>query len=562
MERKNQKTVAIVHYNTPELTRATILSIRKHGGMNYRIVVFDNSDQRPFVPVPDGSPSGVEVIDNTHGQVLNFDELLAKYPNKMPTCNQWGSDKHMWSIQKLWELLPEGFVLMDSDILLKANIDHLWQEDQCAVGHVQKQQPGNRAGIGRLVPMLCYINVNKCQECGLSYFDTTRNWMLHSQSMSDRLNWYDTGASFLEDIHAHKGGAHGRRIDIRPLMEHYKKGSWLRTDTSHQEAWLEQHRGLWEPTPQMRGEKKVAVCAIGRNENRYAVEWVEHYQRLGVSKIFIYDNYATGETPLAETLAHFVKTGLVEIIDIHDRKELQCKAYEHCYRHHGNEYAWIGFFDFDEFLRYGTKKNIEQMLAKYTEGDCLLINWRTMTDNGLTHYDDRPLKVRFTKAMNPDTCVKFDFPENDHVKCFVRGGMGEVRFFGPHCANVAYCINAKGERVPQSPFVHPYDHSVMRIDHYWTKTAEEWMHTKLARGYCCGVNYLENFLTKQEDFFFAVNERTPEKEAILRGEPVLGDSIAENDCPPTSGTASSAGSMVNNNHGKPQTRKSTKSKTK
>ena len=56
MERKNQKTVAIVHYNTPELTRATILSIRKHGGMNYRIVVFDNSDQRPFLRVvPDVS---------------------------------------------------------------------------------------------------------------------------------------------------------------------------------------------------------------------------------------------------------------------------------------------------------------------------------------------------------------------------------------------------------------------------------------------------------------------------------------------------------------------------
>ena len=42
------KQVAIVHFNTPELTEACILSIRKHGGQDYRIVVFDNSDKRPF----------------------------------------------------------------------------------------------------------------------------------------------------------------------------------------------------------------------------------------------------------------------------------------------------------------------------------------------------------------------------------------------------------------------------------------------------------------------------------------------------------------------------------
>ena len=39
------KTVAIVHYNTPELTEAAILSLRKHGGEDYKVVIFDNSDE-------------------------------------------------------------------------------------------------------------------------------------------------------------------------------------------------------------------------------------------------------------------------------------------------------------------------------------------------------------------------------------------------------------------------------------------------------------------------------------------------------------------------------------
>ena len=36
-EKKRQ--VAIVHYNTPELTEAAILSLRKHGGEDYEVTV-------------------------------------------------------------------------------------------------------------------------------------------------------------------------------------------------------------------------------------------------------------------------------------------------------------------------------------------------------------------------------------------------------------------------------------------------------------------------------------------------------------------------------------------
>ena len=43
-----KKQVAIVHYNTPELTEALVKSIRKHGGEEYQVVIFDNSDERPF----------------------------------------------------------------------------------------------------------------------------------------------------------------------------------------------------------------------------------------------------------------------------------------------------------------------------------------------------------------------------------------------------------------------------------------------------------------------------------------------------------------------------------
>ena len=43
-----QKEIAIVHYNTPELTEAAIMSVRKHCVVDYHFTIFDNSDTRPF----------------------------------------------------------------------------------------------------------------------------------------------------------------------------------------------------------------------------------------------------------------------------------------------------------------------------------------------------------------------------------------------------------------------------------------------------------------------------------------------------------------------------------
>lgn len=79
-------------------------------------------------------------------------------------------------------------------------------------------------------------------------------------------------------------------------------------------------------------------------------------------------------------------------------------------------------------------------------------------------------------------------------------------------------MNPSGQRVKNQAFTE-IDWSVMRLDHYWTKTAEEWMDVKLSRGYPSPTTYLDKFMAKQADYFFAVNERTPEKEAIVCGKP-------------------------------------------
>ncbi len=502
-----EKIVAIIHYNTPMLTEAAIMSLRKHGGEGYRVVLFDNSDREPFT----AKMRGVDIIDNTRGQIIHFDKELAKFPERDRTIGcakgcEFGSAKHMMTVQKLWELIPDGFVLMESDILIKKNIDEFFNEQYSVYGYCQKAQPHNPYGIGRMLPMLCWMNVPMLQREGAKYFDPTRTYGLLPGGRQNRNNWYDTGATLLEDIISKRPRLKGWHIDIREFVEHYGSGSWQNNDPKAQQAWLEQHRELWEPTAEPTG---VAVCAIGRLENRYAVEWVEHYNALGVDKIFIYDNNRLEDGELfSDVLQPYIEAGFVEIIYWDD---LQKPAYEDCYNKHNKEYDWIGFFDFDELVEIQDGRKVKDLLEGFDFADVLVMNWRTMTDNGMVHYEPKPMKERFTEGTGEDFAI------NRHVKSFVHGGIKGISFSDPHCPNAPKLkvVNVHGITVEQVPLQAQVIHDVARIDHYDTKSTEEWVR-KVQRGWCdVNATLMKQRQQRSIDYYFGINKRTAEKEDML-----------------------------------------------
>ena len=269
-------------------------------------------------------------------------------------------------------------------------------------------------------------------------------------------------------------------------------------------------------TPRQRGINDVAICVIARMEHDYIFEFVEHYIGLGVKKIFIYDN-GRGDEPVPQ-----ITRAQVEVINWRDREAGQNAAYNDCYQKHGYDYGWIGFLDADEFVRLSDRHKDIATYLKDVGGhaDVVLLNWRIMTDNGLIHKDERPVQQRFTQPMLPlDKRVKFtDIPENDHVKAFVRGGIERLKFADtPHCPTKPadmIAVNSNGERAKLSAFT-PFQHRYAWIDHYHTKTAEEFL-GKCCRGFPLGAHYEETYRRQAVDFFFKINERTPEKEALLR----------------------------------------------
>lgn len=230
------KQIAIIHYNTPELTEACILSIRKVG-CNWPITLLDNSDSRPFAK----RMKGVKILNNRQQQLINFDQELSLYPDKcweLAHKSNYGSVKHMMSVQYLWGVLQDGFVLIESDVLITQPFEFLWDEKYAACGKVQWFR-GRRKEHDRLLPWLCYMNVPLLTAHGAKYYDPLRSWALQPGGMDNDQNWYDTGACLLEDIINTKPALVARLYpDLDKCYLHYNGGSWRGNDLKSQAAWL------------------------------------------------------------------------------------------------------------------------------------------------------------------------------------------------------------------------------------------------------------------------------------------------------------------------------------
>lgn len=201
----------IVNFNTQKLTDATIQSVNKWHN-DAEITVFGNSDKEPFVNTFDN----VKVIDNTKGQIINFDEVLSRHELIDNTGNNFGSFKHCLTIDKCIEIMDGNFILLDSDVLLKGKVDIINNENFCTVAEIW---PPFNEWRGRVVPFICFINKKMCEEHGVHFCDENLMW-----GVKHDFPYYDTGSYFLEDIMKKKLPIGG--IKFQNFIVHYGAGSY------------------------------------------------------------------------------------------------------------------------------------------------------------------------------------------------------------------------------------------------------------------------------------------------------------------------------------------------
>jgi len=246
-----KKNILIIHYNTPYLTECLVRSINLFV-KDAVVYIFDNSNEKPFTAKFDN----VTVFDNTKGQIINFDKWLENYPNKKKSggrLNKWGSAKHCYSVEKCMELINDGFILLDSDVLLKRDISNLIDDKTIFTGEVITQP---NSSVKRVLPFICYINVKMCKEKGVHYFDDNYMHGLCKDGVADR---YDTGGGFYIGAKNYPS----RPIKCSEYVVHFGHGSWNKIGKKPQytpEEWLKMFKRYWSNE---KNKKVVYTCITG-----------------------------------------------------------------------------------------------------------------------------------------------------------------------------------------------------------------------------------------------------------------------------------------------------------
>jgi hypothetical protein len=213
---------------------------------------------------------------------------------------------------------------------------------------------------------------------------------------------------------------------------------------------------------------KIAICAIFKDEAPYLLEWLAFHKVIGVDHFVLYDNGSVDGG--ADVIRGSGLAGHVTLIAWSDRPG-QLSAYRHFHANHARDFTWAAFIDLDEFIVPAAGSSIRDILLRteYDRYSDILLNWLVFSASGHARRPDGLVVENFTRRLRDDA------EGNRHVKSLVRTKdlvrIGSTPHIfdcsGPTC-------NTRGETVMSYAVQPAVCHNVMAINHYFTKSAEEW----------------------------------------------------------------------------------------
>ena len=163
---------------------------------------------------------------------------------------------------------------------------------------------------------------------------------------------------------------------------------------------------------------KICLCTLGKQENRYINEFVQHYKKYGVDKIYLYDNNDEDGEKFEEVISSDIEKGFVEIINWRGKTSPLLDIMNDCYKNNMENYDWLLFYEIDEYIHlhnYNIKSFLNQ--KKFEGCQLVYLNMICHTDNNKLYYQNESLAKRFPKIV-PKT--KY-LGKNLEVKSIIRG---------------------------------------------------------------------------------------------------------------------------------------------
>jgi hypothetical protein len=225
---------------------------------------------------------------------------------------------------------------------------------------------------------------------------------------------------------------------------------------------------------------EIAIVAIAKNEGCYMKEWIEYHKLCGVNKFYIYDNESMDDTNLI--LQPYIDKGLV-VYQYYPGKRRQLDAYNDAIKRHRNECRYMAFIDLDEFIMpikdtvSFLPDIISRILSQKVGASGVGINWCLYGSSGKEKQESGLVMERFVRRGDNMHWG------NAHIKTICNPRM--VKFYiSPHFPQYklgAFTINENGKRL-YAWYNHLHtEWSILRINHYYCKSREEYI-KKRARG--------------------------------------------------------------------------------
>ncbi len=233
---------------------------------------------------------------------------------------------------------------------------------------------------------------------------------------------------------------------------------------------------------------KICICTCCKDENRYIIEFANHYFSYGTDKIYIYDNNDIDGERFENVINGYLKNNSIEIVNYRGKSKIQMDAFNDCYQKLKTKYDWIIFYDIDEFIHLKNFQNIKKYLNQYHFIKCnaIYLNHVIHTDNNQIYYHNSSLTKRFPKTYKYNKFEKNSeiLLSKGIIKTILRGNLSNIIITNPHflskkisntCNGDGKIINVKSIRLRNPDYNRYY------YDHYIFKSCEEYLH-KLSKG--------------------------------------------------------------------------------
>ena len=235
----------------------------------------------------------------------------------------------------------------------------------------------------------------------------------------------------------------------------------------------------------------TAICTQIKNSRRYIKEFVDHHLALGIDKVCLFEDY--GSDSHKDIFKGYDKVEIKSLAEYGIPKatktagsqlELQQKFCR------TEPYDWVLCIDDDEYLNFQEGYDLEKFLSEFADYKGVWLGWRPLNANGHIKRPKGSLKENYTR----EAPVPIDGGQYTNKKSFVNMNQKGNFTWTHHCVdggvNTDFTTNYNSYPI----------HDKAYLDHYFTKSLEDWMDRLVFRGNMMNANRnMDKFFQQNPD---------------------------------------------------------------